>query len=96
VPQVRISVEAESDIDQIAVYTTVTWGWRQADKYLAKLEDCFDHLSESPVIGRPCDSIQQRLRRFEIGRHVVFDLPEADGVLIVRVLHEQKLPANYL
>lgn len=94
--QVRISVEAESDIEGITAYSTVTWGWRQADRYLAKLEDCFNLLSENSAIGRPCESIQKGLRRFEIGRHAAFYFPEADGILIVRVLHEQMLPANYL
>jgi len=96
VPQVRISGEAEADIDRIADYTTSTWGWRQTNQYLAKLEDGFDLLAQNPSIGRSCDSIRAGLRRFEIGRHVVFYLPESDGVLVVRVLHQQMLPNNYI
>jgi toxin ParE1/3/4 len=96
VPQVRISTEAESDIDQVAAYTASTWGWRQTDTYLAKLEDGFDLLAGNSRIGRSCDSIHAGLRRFEIGRHVVFYLPEPDGVLVVRVLHEQMVPTNYI
>ena len=95
-PQVRISGEAEADIDRIADYTTSTWGWRQTNQYLAKLEDGFDLLAQTPTIGRSCDSIRAGLRRFEIGRHVVFYLPESDGVLVVRVLHQQMLPNNYI
>lgn len=94
--QVRISGEAEADIDRIADYTTSTWGWRQTNQYLAKLEDGFDLLAQNPSIGRSCDSIRAGLRRFEIGRHVVFYLPESDGVLVVRVLHQQMLPNNYI
>ena len=94
--QVRISGEAETDIDRIADYTTSTWGWRQTNQYLAKLEDGFDLLAQNPSIGRSCDSIRAGLRRFEIGRHVVFYLPESDGVLVVRVLHQQMLPNNYI
>jgi toxin ParE1/3/4 len=96
VAQVRISGEAEADIDRIADYTTSTWGWRQTNQYLAKLEDGFDLLAQNPSIGRSCDSIRAGLRRFEIGRHVVFYLPESDGVLVVRVLHQQMLPNNYV
>ena len=95
-PQVRISGEAEADIDRIADYTTSTWGWRQTNQYLAKLEDGFDLLAQNPSIGRSCDSIRAGLRRFEIGRHVVFYLPESDGVLVVRVLHQQMLPNKYV
>jgi len=96
VGQVRISVEAEADLDFIATYTTSTWGWRQTDQYLAKLEDGFDIVAKNPSIGRSCDAIRTGLRRFEIGKHVVFYLAESDGVLIVRVLHQRMLPGKYV
>ena len=95
-PRVRISVEAEADIDRVAAYTTSTWGWRQTNQYLAKLEDGFDLIAENSLIGRSCDSLRTGLRRFEIGRHVVFYLPEPGGVLVVRVLHQQMLPTKYV
>lgn len=94
--RVRISVEAERDIDSIAAYTTSTWGWRQTNQYLARLEDGFDTIAHNPALGRSCDAVRAGLRRFEIGRHVVFYLTEPDGVLIVRVLHERMLPDRYL
>ncbi|MGB6745967.1 MAG: type II toxin-antitoxin system RelE/ParE family toxin [Terracidiphilus sp.] len=94
--KVRISAEAERDIDQIAAYTTAEWGWRRADQYLAKFEEGFDLLAKNPSIGRPCESIRNGLRRFEISRHVVFYLIRTDGILVVRVLHQRMMPANYL
>jgi len=74
--------------------TTRTWGWRQTDQYLAKLEDGFDLLAQSPLIGRSCDWIRPGLRRFEIGKHVVFYIPDSGEVRIVRVLHQQMVPAR--
>ena len=94
--QVRISAQAEDDLDQIAEYPQATWGWRQTEKNLGKLEDSFNLVAESPSLGRPCDSIHDGVRRFEIARHVIIYLPESQGVLVVRVLHEQMLPANDL
>ncbi|MGA7342547.1 MAG: type II toxin-antitoxin system RelE/ParE family toxin [Terracidiphilus sp.] len=94
--KVRISSEAERDIDQIAAYTSEEWGWRRADQYLAKFEEGFDLLAKNPLIGRNSDSIRNGLRRFEISRHVVFYLISADGILVVRVLHQRMMPANYL
>jgi toxin ParE1/3/4 len=91
----RISVEAEEDVDRIAAHTTDTWGWRQTDQYLAKLEDGFNLFAENPSIGRACESIRPGLLRFEIGRHVVFYLPEPGGILVARVLHERMLPINH-
>ncbi|MGH9606380.1 MAG: type II toxin-antitoxin system RelE/ParE family toxin [Terracidiphilus sp.] len=91
---VHISAEAQADIDGIAEYTTSQWGWRQTDIYLAELEDGFDLLARNPSIGRPCDSIQPGLRRFEAGRHVAFYRVEPDGIRIVRVLHQQMIPTK--
>ena len=94
--QVDVSVEAEEDIDQIAEYTTRTWGWRQTNHYLAKLEDGFNLLAQNPSVGRSCESIRPGLRRFEIGKHVVFYILIPDGIQIVRILHQQMIPAKAL
>lgn len=91
-PKVWISVEAEADVDRIAEYTTRTWGSRQTDIYLTKLEDGFDLLAHNPLIGRRCDELGPGLRRFSIEKHEVFYLEQADGILIIRVLHQRMLP----
>ena len=95
VPAYRTSAQAESDLDAIATYTTSAWGLHQTDLYLSKLEDGFRLLAQNPAVGRPCDTLLLGLRRFEIGRHVVFYLDESPGIFIVRVLHQQMLPSNY-
>jgi len=89
-----VSREAETDIDQIATYTSNAWGWRQTDRYLDQLEESFQILAQHPAIGRSCDSIQEGLRRFEVGKHVVFYRAEPEGILIVRVLHQQMVPVK--
>jgi toxin ParE1/3/4 len=92
--QIDVSIDAEEDIDQISAYTTRTWGWRQASRYLAKLEDGCNLLVQNPSIGRTCDSIRPGLRRFEIGKHVVFYILIPDGIQIARILHQQMIPAK--
>ncbi|MDR3746652.1 MAG: type II toxin-antitoxin system RelE/ParE family toxin [Acidobacteriota bacterium] len=92
--RIDVSVEAEEDIDEIADYTTRTWGWRQTDQYLAKLEDCFGLLVRNPAAGRRCEFIRPGLYRFEIGKHVVSYIPRPAELLIVRVLHQQMVPAK--
>ncbi|HEX4031927.1 MAG TPA: type II toxin-antitoxin system RelE/ParE family toxin [Terracidiphilus sp.] len=94
--KVRISAAAERDIDEIAAYSMAKWGWRQVDLYLAKIEDGIDLLASNPSIGRACESIRAGLRRFETGRHVIFYLIRTDGILVVRVLHQRMMPANYV
>jgi toxin ParE1/3/4 len=95
VPRLRVSAEAETDIDEIVAYTIATWGPEQGDIYLAKLETGLNLLVTNPNIGRLCDSLQKGLRRFEIEHHVAFYMPEPDGVFVVRVLHQTMLPSRY-
>lgn len=92
--RISVSRQAEADIDQIAAYTTNTWGSRQTDRYLSQLEDAFQVLAEHPLIGRSCDLIAAGLLRFEVGKHVVFYRAELGGIRIVRVLHQQMVPTK--
>jgi toxin ParE1/3/4 len=94
VKHASISHEAEADIDRIAAYTTETWGWVQTDRYMGQLEDCFQLLANNPSTGRSCAAIRADLHRFEVGKHVVFYRAEPDGILVVRVLHQQMVPAK--
>jgi len=93
-PSLNVTAEAEADIDSIVEYTRITWGWRQADRYLTKLEDGFDLLTRNPSLGRSCDAIQPGLRRFEIGSHVMFYRSEPGGLRVLRVLHQQMVPVK--
>jgi toxin ParE1/3/4 len=89
-----VSADAQADIDLIAAYTTDTWGWQQTDRYLGQLEDSFQLLAENPRMGRPCDAISSGLRRHEQGKHVVFYRLKPEGIRVVRVLHQQMIPAK--
>ncbi|KAA6460844.1 type II toxin-antitoxin system RelE/ParE family toxin [Acidobacteria bacterium AB60] len=94
--RIRISVEAHNDIDEIAKYSVHTWGWRQADAYLTRIEECLEQIAANPGIGRSCDQLRAGLRRFEVGRHVLFYAAETDGIFVIRVLHQRMLPLERL
>jgi toxin ParE1/3/4 len=89
-----VSADAQADIDLIAAHTTDNWGWQQTDRYLGQLEDSFQLLAENPGMGRPCVAISAGLRRHEVGKHVVFYRMKPGGIRIVRVLHQQMIPAK--
>jgi toxin ParE1/3/4 len=89
-----VSAEAQADIDLIAAYTTDTWGRQQTDRYLGQLEDSFQLLAVNPRMGRPCDATSPGLRRHEQGKHVVYYRLKPEGIRIVRVLHQQMIPAK--
>jgi toxin ParE1/3/4 len=96
VHNVRVSSEAENDLDLIADYTIRNWGTNQADEYLARIEDGLNLLARNPSVGRICDALQPGLHRFELEKHVVFYLCEPDGILVVRILHQSMVPDRYL
>ena len=86
---------AVSDLKSILLYTMKNWGSAQAIQYKQELQNGFQLLADNQSLGRSCDSIHPGLRRFEIGKHVVFYIPEPSGVLIVRVLYQQMIPASF-
>jgi toxin ParE1/3/4 len=91
-PAYRIKRRAEKDLREIALYTMRTWGRDQTVRYRRKLEESFELLSSNPSLGRHCDSILPGLRRFEVGKHVIFFQYEPHGVAIARILHQKMLP----
>jgi toxin ParE1/3/4 len=92
----RLARLAETDLKSIVRYTLKTWGRAQTIRDRQGLQDCFQLLADNPSIGRNCDSIHPGLRRFEHGKHVVFYLAQPDALFIVRVLHQQMIPAKPL
>jgi toxin ParE1/3/4 len=63
-------------------------------RYVQALEGSFQLLAENPEIGRECDLIASGLRRHEQGKHAVFYRLKPGGIRVVRVLHQQMIPAK--
>ncbi len=84
----RLTRKAAADLRSIGRYTQQTWGVRQRTRYLTQLDQRFAALAEQPSLGRPCDEVRAGYRRFHEGRHLIFDREGADGIEIVRVLHD--------
>lgn len=83
----RLSKRADNDLAEIAGYTIEKFGIEQARHYRDALEICFSTLAENPGLGRNADQYAPALRRFEHQSHVVFYVPDSQGVLIARILH---------
>jgi toxin ParE1/3/4 len=93
---VHYSEDAESDLDGVAQYTSLRWSEEQAERYLTKLRDACRMLANSPGLGRKFSRIRPDMRRFEVGRHVVFFRVLEDGIFVFRILHQRMLPEKYL
>jgi toxin ParE1/3/4 len=58
-----------------------------ADTFAARIDDTFQLLARHPRMGRTRPELGEDLRSFVVGRYVIFYLPLANGIDIVRVLH---------
>jgi toxin ParE1/3/4 len=56
--------------------------------------DGFDLIAEKPGMGRACDPLGEGLRRFEVGKHLIFYKPDRNGIIVSRILHQSRLPAR--
>lgn len=69
------------------------WDWMAeqdlaaADRWLDRLEASLQTWASQPLMGRLRPELATGLRSFAFERHVVFDLPLAQGIERVRVLH---------
>jgi toxin ParE1/3/4 len=83
-----LSAKAATDLDAIYEYTIREFGLEQARTYLPGLHKRFEMLAAQPELGRSAAELAPDLRRTEYQPHVVFYVPKAGGVRIIRVLHE--------
>jgi toxin ParE1/3/4 len=77
--------EAEADVLEI-------WGFiaddsvSEADRWIDRLDEKFALWATQPMIGRLREELAPSLRSMPFGRYVVFFVPLADGIDVVRVL----------
>lgn len=90
----RLGPKGASDLAEIFDRTVDTWGEQQAEDYVDELARCFQLLADSPGLGRACDLIAPGIRRFEVGKHVIFYKPDRNGIIVSRILHQRMLPSQ--
>lgn len=82
----RKSPQAERDIAAIWRFVAED-NVKAADRLLGQIEQVFDTLAQSPLLGRERPELSANLRSFPSGSYVLFYLPLKDGVFILRVIH---------
>jgi toxin ParE1/3/4 len=92
----ELTVEAERDLVGIYSYSFRNFGRDQADNYLIEIEECLVRLAENPEIGRSIANLRAGYFRYEHASHVIFFVKVADGIRVVRILHQRMDPAKNL
>lgn len=92
----RVTGPAQDHLDQIADYTDREWGRRQMTTYLRRLNDRFQWLADHPTLGKARPEINDTLRSFREGSHLIFYQVGENAVEIIAVLHQSMdVPAYF-
>ena len=83
-----VSKAANADIRSIARYTQDTWGRDQRRRYLDGLNDKFEVLAAMPEMAAERRDFRPPVRIHHFEKHLIIYLIADEGILIVRVLHQ--------
>lgn len=70
-------------------YTQITWGRAQRNTYLTQIDAAFQLLAMEPQLGKSCEDLRPGYRKYPVGKHLIFYHQLADGLEIIRVLHQR-------
>jgi toxin ParE1/3/4 len=79
---------AEADLEEIWLYTRDRWSLEQAESYLRAMSEAFAGLASGSLVGR-VSNVRNGYLKYAVGSHLIFYVKIADGVEVVRVLHER-------
>ena len=77
--------QVEQDLIDIWLYTAETWGEEQADKYLRKIEQCFQKINRGNALLK---SLTDDIQFVRCERHYIFVLM-AKKPIVIAILHEK-------
>lgn len=83
----RTTELADEDIADIESFGTVTYGRRDAERYVDEMFVIFDLIADSPRIVAERDEVEGHIRLYNYRSHRIFYTIEDDDILLIRVLH---------
>jgi toxin ParE1/3/4 len=83
----RVTRRPEAEADILEVWDFIADdSVSEADRWIDRLDEKLALWATQPMIGRSRDELAPHLRSMPFGRYVVFFVPLADGIDVVRVL----------
>lgn len=92
----RLTPAAQRDLSSIWDFTEERWDTRQAETYIAEIRAAVGRGADDPRRGHACDEIRTGYRQYGIGSHLLFYVESAEGVDVVRILHQRMDPMRHL
>lgn len=84
----RFSPAAEADVAGIWDFTVERWGSDQAVRYIRDIEATSAGLANGRVHSRSAEDIREGYKKAACGAHMIYFLEDADGIAIIRILHQ--------
>jgi len=94
-PPYRLSPLAETDLEDIWVYTFKTWSSEQADRYQNQIIATIKELANGKKTGRPVP-VREGYYKYAVGSHYVFYRVSGASLDVIRILHQRMDVASHL
>ncbi len=89
--KLRVTKDAERDLDDVYSEGFVTLGEKQADRYYDGLLARFDRMCDNPMLDRVVDEIRVGYRRSIYEKHSIFFVIIEDTVEVRAVIKRQNI-----
>lgn len=95
-PRLKFTAAARRDLNAIYDHGFARFGQATADRYAAMLTATAAALLDFPLMGCGVPGRKLPLRRFSAESHVIFYRPDAEGIVVTRVLHQHMDTERYI
>lgn len=85
----RLSPMAETDLEEIWLYTLKNWSVEQADTYIGSLVTAFEALAAGTKRGRSAN-VRPNYQKYLCGSHMIYFLDYSTRLDIIRILHQRQ------
>lgn len=91
----RLSPRAETDLEDIWLYTFEHWSVEQADRYHHQIMAAIEALTVGRKAGRPVH-VREGYHKYQVGSHVVFYRQSDVSLDVIRILHQRMDVSSHL
>jgi len=94
--KLEVSKQSKQEIIDIKEYTSLNWGQKQSNKYIAELYNTINLLVQNPLIGINRVDLLSETYSFPHDRHMIYYKFDKKNLFIMAVLHQHMLPKEQL
>ena len=85
---IKLTPQAQADLDEIWNYTAETWNIDQAETYMLSVDSTMKLLATHPTLGRSLSDIREGYFKFPAGSHLLVFRMTNEAIEFVRILHK--------